>query len=144
MKRLILLSAILCGLLIGARPIGAAPGISLSPAQMVGCGQSAQYNASTSGDTRLVVGTANTQIYVCGYVFFAGGTASVKLEYGTGGTCGTGTNPVTPPFALTAQTGIVDHVPFYTGLPPVPNSNDLCINVTAGVAVQAIVYFTQF
>jgi hypothetical protein len=144
MRRLIVaaLAAVFASLCsVGAQ---AQQGIGVSPNQMSGCNQSAQYDASTSGDTKLVTGVSNKGIYVCGFNFFSNGTANVKLEYGTGGTCGTGTTPVTPAFHFTAQTGDVDHLPVYTGLPPVPVSNDLCINVSAGVAVQAIVYYTQF
>lgn len=116
----------------------------VSPSQMFGCNQSAQYDASTSGNTRLVIGVAGKQIYVCGFNFFSNGTVNPSLVYGTGGTCGSGTGSVTPAFELGAQTGIVDHLPVYTGLPPVPASNDLCIKTNGAVAVQAIVYYTQF
>ena len=116
----------------------------VSPNQMFGCNQSTIYDASTSGATRLVTGNSTSRIYVCGFDLWSSGTANVDLVYGTGGTCGAGTTKVTPAFQFTAQTGIVDHLPFYTGALPVPVSNDLCINSSAGVAVQAIVYYTQF
>lgn len=110
----------------------------------IACTRSAQYDASSNGSTKLVTGTASQQIYVCGFVLFGGGTANVGLNYGTGGTCGTGAHPVTPAFALVAQAHVVDHQTYYAGLPPVPLSNDLCINTSAGVAIQAIVYYAQF
>lgn len=116
----------------------------VSPSQMFGCNQSAQYDAPTSGNTKLVTGVANKQIYVCGFNFFSNGTVNVSLIYGTGGTCGSATGSVTPAFEFGAQTGDVDHLPVYTGLPPVPASSDLCIKTSGSVAVQAIVYFTQF
>lgn len=116
----------------------------IAPSQMYGCNQAAIYDASTSGMTKMVTHLANQQIYVCGYVFFSNGSASVGLVYGTGGTCGVGTISVTPAFELGAQTGIVDHLPVYTGLLPVPTADDLCINVSGAVAVQAVVYYTQF
>jgi hypothetical protein len=116
----------------------------ISPSQMFGCNQSAQYDASTSGNTKLVTGVANKLIYVCGFNFFSNGTVNVSLVYGTGGTCGTGTGSVTPAFEFGAQTGTVDHLPVYTGLPGAPASNDLCIKTSGAVAVQAIVYYTQF
>jgi hypothetical protein len=125
-------------------PALAAPGIAINPDLLTACNQAQIYDASTSGSTRLVVGAANTQIYVCGFNFWSNGTANVGLVYGTGGTCGSGTTEVTPAFHLTAQSGNVDHISVYGGLPPVPSSNDLCLNVSAGVAVQAIVYYTQF
>jgi hypothetical protein len=39
---------------------------------------------------------------------------------------------------------VIDHLPVYTGMVPVPAGNDLCINTSAAVAVQAYVYYTQF
>jgi hypothetical protein len=116
----------------------------VSPNQMFGCNQSAMYDGSSSGSTRLVVGNATQQINVCGFTVWSSASSNVDLVYGTGGTCGTGTTKVTPAFQFTAQTGIVDHLPVYTGLLPVPASNDLCLNSSAAVAVQAIVYYTQF
>jgi hypothetical protein len=116
----------------------------ISPSQMFGCNQSAQYDASTSGNTLLITHAANKGIYVCGFDYFSNGTAAVDLVYGTGSACGTGTTKITPAFELGAQTGIVDHLPVYTGLPPAPTPNDVCIDVNGAVAVQAIVYYTQF
>lgn len=116
----------------------------VSPNQMFGCNQSKFYDAATSGATRLVSGVAAKQIYVCGWNILSGGTVNVGLIYGTGGTCGAGTTTITPAFQLTAQVADVDHLPVYTGITPVPPSNDLCINTSGGVAVQAIVYYTQF
>lgn len=120
------------------------PFVSVSPNQMAGCNKAAIYDASTNGTTKLVSGTSVNRIYVCGFTFLAAGTVSVGLVYGTGGTCGTGQTEVTPAFQLTAQIEVVDHLPVYTGLPPVPSSNDLCLNTNAGTPVQAIVYYTQF
>lgn len=120
-------------------------GAYLAPAQAqitgTACTNSVIYDASTNGSTQLVAGTATNRIFVCGYDFFAGGTANVKLVYGTGGTCGTGTTSITPAFQFTAQTGLVDPSPYWRGLKVVPLSNDLCINASAGQAVQAIVYY---
>lgn len=127
-----------------AAPARAQNGVAPNPDLLTACNRAAIYDGTTNGDTRLVVGNAASQIYICGFNFFSGGTATVKLEYGTGGSCGTGTNRITPGYQFTAQTGDVDHSPVYGGLLPVPASNDLCINVNAGVAVQAIVYFAQF
>lgn len=116
----------------------------VSPNQMFGCNQSAIYDASTSGATKLATGVANKRIYVCGYSLWSASTVVVGFVYGTGGTCAVGQNEVTPLYQLTAQTGLVDHLPVYTGLPPVPASNDLCITTNAGTAVQAVIYYSQF
>lgn len=141
MRNLVLAVLALGVAFLGLSPVHAQ---GVSPNQMFGCNQSAQYDASTSGSTRLVVGVAAKRIYVCGFNLFSNGTVSVSLVYGTGGTCGTGTGSVTPAFDLGAQTGDIDHLPVYTGLPPVPASNDLCIKTSGGIAVQGIVYYTQF
>lgn len=105
------------------------------------CQASAFYDASTNGSTKLVTGSATNRIFVCGFDFFAAGTANVKLVYGTGTNCATGTTAITPAFQFTIQTGLVDPSPYWRGLTPVPLGNDLCINTSAGVAVQAIVYY---
>jgi len=117
---------------------------SINPDLMTACTKAITYDASTSGATKLVTGTSTAQIYVCGWNILAAGTVNVSLEYGTGGTCGSGTHAVTPAWQLIAQTQNVDHLPVYTGITPVPVSNDLCINTSAGVAVQAVVYYAQF
>jgi hypothetical protein len=108
------------------------------------CVKSAVYDAATNGSTKIVTGNSTQRIYVCGYAILAAGSVNVSLVYGTGGTCGTGTQEVTPAFQLVAQTGIVDHQTYYAGLPPIPQSNDLCLNASGAVAVQAIVYYSEF
>lgn len=140
-SRIVAVAVLLAVALCLAQPVRAQ---GVSPNQMFGCNQSAQYDASTNGVTRLAVGTSPQRIYVCGWNFMPAGTVSVQLVYGTGGACGTGQNPVTPAFQLTAQIPEIDHLPVYTGVTPVPAGNDLCLKTNAGTAVQAIVYYTQF
>lgn len=120
------------------------PGVS--PNQMFGCNQSAQFDASTSGASTLVLANTAGRIYVCGFDFWADGTVNVGLVYGTtvSNPCDTGQAKVTPAFQFTAQTGFGDHLAVYTGLTPVPLHNNLCINLSGSVGVQAIVYYTQF
>lgn len=110
---------------------------------VIQCDSKAIYDASTSGSTELVALSSGKSIYICGKTIFSGGTANVKLIYGTGTACATGSNNLTPAFQLTAQTGLVDPSPFYRGSKTAV-SNALCINSSAGVAVQAEVYYTQF
>lgn len=119
---------------------------AVNPDQMYGCTSSAIYDTNTNGSTKLVSGVAGKRIYVCGFVIYGGGTANVKFVYGTKTTndCDTGTTSITPAFAMIAQARVVDHPPVYTGLLPAPASNDVCINASAGVAIQAILYYTQF
>lgn len=117
--------------------------LCLSPAHAqqggVQCNRKVIYDASTSGSTVLLT-ASNRNIELCGFDFFAGGTVNLKLVYGTGSTCGTGTVNITPAFQFTAQTGLVDPSSVSRGL-FVPAGNDLCINASSGVAAQAIVYY---
>jgi hypothetical protein len=118
------------------------PGVS--PNQMAGCNQSVIYDASYAGATQIVAADATGRIYVCGFTVWSAGTVNVDLVYGTGTNCSSGTTQVGPAFQYTAQTGFTDHQPVYTGITPVPAGNNLCINTSQGVAVQAVVYLTQF
>jgi hypothetical protein len=118
-------------------------GTAMAPASaQVGCNQSIFYDASTNGATRLVTGAAKTRIFICGYNLWAAGTATVKFETGTGTACATNETAITPAFSLTTQTGVPDDSPFWRGLTVQPGL-DFCIKTSAGVAVQAIVYFSQ-
>ncbi len=107
----------------------------------IGCDATAIYDASTNGSTELVALTSGRTVYVCGYSIIAGGTVNVKLIYGTGTACATGSNNMTPAYQLTAQVGIADGAAFYRGL-KTASANALCINTSAGVAAQAIVYYS--
>jgi len=118
-----------------------------NPDLFAACNGAVIYDASTNGETVLVTSIAGEQIYVCGFdILASAGSVNVDLTYGaTATTCATGTTKITPAFQFTTSAGgIVDHLPVYTGLKPVPSGNDLCLNTSAGVAVQAIVYYAQF
>lgn len=136
-------AVILAAAFLGAT---AAQAQGVSPNQMFGCNQSAKYDANTNGATRMVVGNAAKGIYVCGWNVMPAGTVSVQFVYGTQTTnpCDTGQTPITPAFQLTAQVPEIDHLPVYTGVTPVPVGKDVCILTNGAVAVQAILYFTQF
>lgn len=107
---------------------------------LIQCNSSVVYDASTNGSTELVALTSGRTIYVCGYSIMAGGTVNVKLIYGTGTACATGSANMTPTYQLLAQVGIVDGSPFNRGL-KTASANALCINTSAGVSTQAIVYY---
>lgn len=118
--------------------------LPVAGAQQVGqlnCSQSVIYDASTNGATQLVTNASLSQIYICGFLLTAGGTANVKLEYGTGTACATGETALTPAFPMVTQMIITDSSPMWRGL-RVPPAKNLCINTSAGVAVQAIVYYS--
>lgn len=126
------------GTAIGANASGATGGLM---AGVVQCDSTAIYDASTNGSTELKALTSGRSVYVCGYVIAAAGTVNVKLIYGTGTACATGSNNMTPAYQLIAQGGIADSGTFYRGL-KTASANALCINTSAGVAVQAIVYYS--
>jgi hypothetical protein len=49
---------------------------------------------------------------------------------------------MTPAWQLTTQVGLVDGSPFSRGL-KTASANALCINTSAGIATQAIVYYAK-
>lgn len=110
----------------------------------IACNSSAYYDASTNGATKLVTGKSGKLIYVCGYTLWGAGTGNVSLQEGTGTNCGTSTITLTPAFQVKAQFGFADASDYWRGLNTLITGDDLCINVSAGVAVQAIVYYSQF
>lgn len=110
---------------------------------LINCTSVAKYDASTSGSTQLVALASSQVVRICGYSILAAGSVNVKLVYGTGSNCVTSPSDITPAFQLVAQAGLVDRAPYWQGLATAA-SNALCINTSAGVAVQAIVYYTQF
>lgn len=111
------------------------------------CNSSVIYDTTTNGSTLLVASAGTSRIFICGYVFGTGSTATnVKLTYGTTVTnpCDTGTKSLTPAWELAANQTVADHGEAFNSGLIVPAGNNACINTSAGNAVQAIVYYTQF
>lgn len=135
MRRLILLLA-------AALALAPLPALAQSSATAQTCTGSAIYDASTNGSTRLVVAREVGGIYVCGYVFSTANSSpqvAVKLIYGTGTACATGSVNLSPAYVMSPS--VSDPSPYFRGM-YIPPGNDLCINTNAGVAVQATVYFS--
>lgn len=107
------------------------------------CDNFTPFADSSSGSKQLVALSSGKTVYICGYNMVASGTVSVKLLYGTGTNCGTGSTDMTDAYDLTAQNGIVDHPGEYNGLKTAV-SNALCVNLSAAVKVAGGVYWTQF
>lgn len=105
------------------------------------CNQFAQVNPTSATTTKVIskAGTGPQRILICGYVMQAiGGTA--QLEYGTGGTCGTGTTTISPLFAAAAVGQEGDEV--WRGL-AAPAGNDVCVVTgTSTTASTIIIYWT--
>lgn len=134
MRRSILLGLAALGLLACSVPAFAAGGIN--------CDKTAIYDTNTNGATVMITGVANRTIEVCGYHILAAGTATVKFVRGTGTTCGTNEVALTPAWSLTTQVGVGDASGVSRGMMVAP-SIDLCIKTSAGVSVQAIIYYSQ-
>jgi hypothetical protein len=111
----------------------------------IACSRSVLYDASTNGATQLVA--SGSTIYICGYKIATNAAINVGLVFGTGTNCATGQTKITPAFAFAANTAgigsIGEDTQQFRGL-TVPPGQALCINTSAGSAVQAIVYFDQF
>lgn len=137
MHRLLSLLAVALGVLIGMH----------APAQAqsgpIYCGSKVLYDASTNGRTQLVAATAGQTVYICGFDLFSGGTVNVSLGTGTGSNCATTYTAITPAWQFVAQTGIVDASSVWRGLSSTVGEA-LCLSTSAGVAVQAIVFYTKF
>lgn len=121
--------------------------VAPAPAQQVGalnCSQNAQYDASTTGSTRIFTANAasSARVYICGFTIQVGATATnVQFKYGTGTNCGTNTGNITPNFVLPIAGQIRDSSGVWRGLVS-PAGNDVCIVASGANPVQAIVYYT--
>lgn len=144
--------SLLAAINAGAGTVGAAPpasGIYVTPLgsgatggltrALINCDQVAKYDASTSGNTKIITGVASRKVYFCGYLFATGGTATnLKLTEGTGTNCGTGTAdlPNLPTFQLAANDRVGANSAFWNGLISNTNGDDVCFNASAGNAAQ--------
>lgn len=104
---------------------------------------SVKIDVSTATTTQLVALSGSTRIYITHWDVIAGGTGNIKLVYGTGASCGSGTTDITGNYNLTAQAGIS----VGGGLGPaivVPAGQALCVTTSAAVQMSGVVTYTQF
>lgn len=95
-----------------------------------------------NGNSELVALTSNQTIYLCGYNFIAGGTANVRLVYGTGTACATGETGITGLYPLIAQTGI--NAGFGGAvIAKAAISNAVCIETSASITVGGMVQYVK-
>jgi hypothetical protein len=109
-------------------------------------------NISTATTTRLVQNDATadntTRIQVCSFTLTIVGTATantLKYQYGTGATCGTGTTDLTGPLTGAATAGVplvvrVDSPPFK----PVPKINNLCAITSQAGVIAGVLRFVKY
>lgn len=118
-----------------------APGGLVLPLKM--CDQHVKYDASTNGSTTLITGVAGRKVYFCGALIQVGATATnVKLVEGTGANCSLGSADITPAYQLPANGGTGFLSPYWTGMQSATNADDVCINASAGNAVQADLWYS--
>ncbi len=76
-----------------------------------GLKSTAPFNISSATTTSLIAPVTGANIYVCGFdLNQAGGTGTVVFEYGTGSTCGTGTQTITGPFTANSAAGTTTNI----------------------------------
>lgn len=104
---------------------------------------SVKIDVSTATTTQLVALSSGKKIYITHWDVISAGVGNIKLVYGTGAACGTGTTDLTGYYNLAGQAGISAG----GGLGPVlvvPASNALCATTSAAVQMSGAVSYTQF
>lgn len=98
---------------------------------------------SSGTTTELVPLSVGKQIFVTSWDVMSAGTGTIKLVYGTGSNCGTGTADLTGAYPLIAQAGIAKGNGLGVVL-IVPKSNALCATTNASVQMSGSVSYAQF
>lgn len=110
--------------------------------------KSVSINFSSATTTQLVALIANQNIFVCdAFLNQVDGTGSLKLVYGTGTNCATGTANLTGPiFASTVASGVTNTV-LGSGIPStqavVPSGNALCATTTGSIQQSGWLTYVQ-
>ena len=138
---------LLCCSTIG---LALAMGLALTgaPAQPVGPPNEIVCNKINNASSGATVGVsvapvANQSISICGFSATAGAAAGTfQLLSGSGATCATGTQTITPVIPLTPGTNVTDHTSSaWFSLPPL---NNLCVSITGTGPVAYNIYYAQF
>lgn len=108
-----------------------------------GASNSVAISVAAATTTEILALVTGKRIYVTSFDFMAAGTNNVKLVYGTGTNCGTGTTDLTGAYPLIAQAGISKG----NGLGAIlflPVSNALCITASGSGQVSGSISFVQY
>lgn len=129
-------------LALGGLVLTGAPAQPVGPPNLIPCNK---VNNGSSGATVgvSVAPVTGQSISVCGYTASAGAAAGTfQLLSGTGATCGTGTQTITPVIPLPINGTVVDHPgnAYFT----LPSLNNLCISITGTGPVSYSIYYSQF
>jgi len=126
---------------------------SLSAQQLVprptNCNQSVALQMTTATTTQLVALVAGEQVRVCSYAIQGSTTSTattLKLEYGTGTACATGTTALTPAWNMPASSTALPmtHGHGVGQLFAAPAGNALCAVSSAAGTVNILVTYAQF
>lgn len=108
-----------------------------------GAATSAKISVAAATTTEILAAVSGARIYVTSFDFMAAGTNNVKLVYGTGTNCGTGTTDLTGAYPLIAQAGISKG----NGIGAIlflPVSNALCVTTSGTGQLSGSFSFAQF
>ena len=118
---------------------------TVGPGQQVLCNKTAQASVASATTTLLITGVAGQSIFGCGWhvTSILATTSTFQFVYGTGATCGTGQQPLTPAFNVTSAAPSSDHISLASY--QVPLGNNVCVITGTGTTGDAIVvYYSQF
>ncbi len=146
MRKMILLWALLCVPTIAVaqttmKTCHTSNGTNCIPE--AGASNSAKISVAAATTTEVIPLVAGKQIYITSFDMMASNTNNVKLVYGTGVACGTGTTDLTGAYPLIAQAGIskgngIGVILF------VPASNALCLTASGSSLVAGSVSYAQY
>jgi hypothetical protein len=113
------------------------------------CNQSAMLQMTTATTTQLVALVSGQQVRICSYALQGSTTSTattLKLVYGTGTACATGTTALTPAWNMPASSTAL---PFSQGhgvgqLFATPSGNALCATSSAAGTVNIMVTYAQY
>lgn len=108
-----------------------------------GASNSIKISNAAASTTELIAAVSGKLIYVTHFNFMASNTNNVKLVYGTGTNCGTGTTDLTGAYPLIAQAGISAGIGLGSIL-FVPASNALCITASGSSLVAGALSYVQY
>lgn len=147
MKRLLI---ILAALLISTpavfaqtmnRPCHTSNGTNCIPE--FGAALSIKIDSAAATTTELIALTAGQRIYITSWDVMAAGTTNVKLVYGTGTNCGTGTTDLTGAYPLIAQAGISKGSGLGAILFPLV-SNAVCISNSGAIQISGSLSYVKY
>lgn len=112
------------------------------------CNATAISTTISSATTTAVIpapASGNARIFICGYSIVTGTVsgATLKLEYGTGSTCGTGTTAMTPAAPLASSTISGDNSMMFRGLVTAPGTGVCAVSAGTTNSETVQIYYAQ-